>query len=98
MLRQPGSGPGSVGVSAVEPPVQDGRHITCCSQVASAGGCQQVAERVRSGFGGEVEQAGSEGWPGWFSGESGDVVVGLVELCHGLGSEELFGRDGRLSV
>jgi hypothetical protein len=36
---------------------------------------------------------GSDGWPGGFSGESGDVMVGLVELCDGLGSEELLGCD-----
>ena len=45
------------------------------------------------GFGGEREQVGSQGWPGGFGGESGDVLVGLVELCDGLGSEELFGCD-----
>lgn len=52
---------------------------------------QQVAEWVRSGCGGEGEQVGSEGWAGGFSGESGDALVGLVELRHGLGSGELFG-------
>ena len=36
---------------------------------------------------------GSQGWPGGFGGESGDVLVGLVELCDGLGSDELFGGD-----
>ena len=46
-----------------------------------------------TGFGGEGEQVGSKGWPGGFSGESGNVVVGLVELCDGLGSDELFGGD-----
>ena len=39
------------------------------------------------------EQVGSQGRPGGFSGESGDVLVGLVEFCDGLGSEELFGCD-----
>jgi hypothetical protein len=36
------------------------------------------------------------GGPGGFIGESGDVlvgVVGVVELCDGLWSEELFGCD-----
>jgi hypothetical protein len=33
-------------------------------------------------FGREGEQVGSDGWPGGFSGESGDVMVGLVELCN----------------
>ena len=36
---------------------------------------------------------GSQGWPCWFGGESGDVQVGLVELCDGLGSAELFGGE-----
>ena len=40
-----------------------------------------------------VEQVGSEGRPGGFGGESGDVLVGLVELCDDLGSDELFGCD-----
>ena len=56
-----------------------------------------AVSRWRSGccssFGREGEQVGSEGRPGGFSGESGDVLVGLVELCDGLGSEELFGCD-----
>jgi hypothetical protein len=46
-----------------------------------------------SGLGREGEQVGSQGWPGGFSGESGDVVVGLVELCNGWWSGELFGCD-----
>ena len=61
------------------------------SEVASAGGCQQVQDWVFTGFGGEGEQVSSEGWPGGFGGESGDVLVGLVELSDGLGSGELFG-------
>ena len=76
-----------------EAPVEDGGHVACGVEVASGGGCQQVAEWVLSGFGREGEQVGSQGWPGGFSGESGDVLVGLVELCDGLGSEELFGCD-----
>jgi hypothetical protein len=48
---------------------------------------------VHSSFGGEGEQVGSQGPPSGFSGESGDVLVGLVELRHNLGSEELFGCD-----
>jgi hypothetical protein len=46
-----------------------------------------------TGFGCEGEQVGSQGWPGGFGGESGNVLVGLVELGHGLGSDELFGCD-----
>jgi hypothetical protein len=52
-----------------------------------------VTERVLSGFGGEGEQVRSQGWPGGFSSESGDVLVGLVELGDGPGSDELFGCD-----
>ncbi len=76
-----------------EAPVEDGGHVACGSEVASAGGCQQVAEWMLTGFGREGEQVGSQGWPGGFVGESGDVLVGLVELCDGLGSDELFGCD-----
>jgi hypothetical protein len=54
---------------------------------------EQVAEWVLSGFGREGEQLGSQGRPGRFSGEPRNVLVGLVKLCDGLGSEELFGRD-----
>ena len=46
-----------------------------------------------TGFRRQVEEVGSQGRPGGFRGESGDVLVGLVELCDGLGSEELFGCD-----
>ena len=76
-----------------EPPVQHGRHIVSGSKVASAGGCQQLAEWMLSRFGRHGEQVGSKGWPSPLSGEPGDVVVGLVELCDGPGSEELFGCD-----
>src|SRR5215213_2492119 len=76
-----------------EAPVEDGGHVARGVEVASAGGCQHEAERVLRGFGRQREQVGSEGWPGGFGGDSGDVLVGLVELCDGLGSEELFGGD-----
>jgi hypothetical protein len=76
-----------------EAPVEHGRHIVCGSQVASAGGCQQVAEWMLSRFRGEGDQVGSEGWPGGFGGEPGDVVVGSVELGHGLAADELFSCD-----
>ncbi len=76
-----------------EAPVEDGGHVAGGCEVASAGGCQHVAEWVLTGFGRQVEEVGSQGWPGGFGGESGEVLVGLVELCHGLGSEELFGCD-----
>src|SRR5829696_3142068 len=76
-----------------EAPVEDGGHVACGSEVASGGGYQHVAEWVLLGFGGEGEQVGPQGWPGRFVGESGDVPVGLVEFCDGLGSEELFGGN-----
>jgi hypothetical protein len=76
-----------------EAPVKDGGHVACGFEVASAGGYQQVAEWVLSSFGRQREQVGSQGWPGGFGGESGDVLVGLVELCDGLGSNELFDCD-----
>jgi hypothetical protein len=46
-----------------------------------------------SGLGREGEQMGTQGWPSRLVGEPGDVLVGLVEFRHGLGSEELFGCD-----
>jgi hypothetical protein len=76
-----------------EAPVEDSGHVAGTAEVSSAGGCQQVAEWVFTGFGCEGEQMGSEGGPGGFGGESGEVLVGLVELGHGLGSDELFGCD-----
>ena len=63
------------------------------SRSRPAGGCQHVAEWVLPGFGREGEQVGPQGRPGGFGGESGDVLVGLVELCDRLGSDELFGCD-----
>jgi hypothetical protein len=38
-----------------EAPVEDGGHVACGFEVASAGGGQQVAEWMLSGFGGEGE-------------------------------------------
>jgi hypothetical protein len=52
-----------------------------------------VAEWVLSSFGRKGEQMGSQGWPGRFGAESGDVLVGVVEFCDGLVSGELFGCD-----
>jgi hypothetical protein len=48
---------------------------------------------VLSGFGRQREQVGPQGRPSRFGGEPGNVVVGLVELCDGLGSGEVFGCD-----
>jgi hypothetical protein len=90
---QPGQRTRFGGHELGEAPVEDGGHIVCGSKVASGGGCQQVAKWMLAGFRRQSEQVGSKGWPGGFGGESGVVVVGLVELCDGLGSEELFGCD-----
>ena len=60
---------------------------------STGGGCLQVAERVFTGLHRQIEEVGSQGWPGGFRGESGEVVVNLVELCDGLPAEELFGCD-----
>ena len=76
-----------------EAPVEDGGHIACGFEVASTGGCQHEAEWLLSSFGREGEQVGSQGRPGGFVGEPGDVPVGLVELRDGLGPNELFGCD-----
>ena len=74
-----------------EAPVKDGGHVAGSAEVLSEGGCQHVEERVFTGFGRQGEQVGSQGWPRGFGGESGDVLVGSVELGDGLRSEELFG-------
>ena len=76
-----------------EAPVEDGGHVACGFEVASGGGCQQVAHWVFTGFGRQRHQVGSQGRPGGFVGESGEELVGLVELRDGLGSNELFGCD-----
>ena len=76
-----------------EPPAKDGGHVACGFEVASGGGCQQVAEWMHPGFGRKGDQVGSQGWPSQLVGEPGNVLVDLVELCDGLGSDQLFGRD-----
>jgi hypothetical protein len=76
-----------------EAPVEDGGHVACSPEVASGGGRQQVAERVLPSFGREGEQVGPQRWPGRFGSDPRDVLVDSVELCDGLGSEELFGCD-----
>jgi hypothetical protein len=38
-----------------EAPVEDGGHVACSAEVASGGGCQQVAEWMLSGFGRQRE-------------------------------------------
>jgi hypothetical protein len=76
-----------------ETPVKDGGHVACRVEVATAGGCQQMAQRVLTGLRRQVEEVCPQGWPGGFVGESGDVLVDLVELCDGLWPEELFCCD-----
>src|SRR5215207_8780188 len=89
--RQPGQRTWVDRGELCEAPVEDGGHVACGSEVAAAGSRQQVADGVFTGFGREGEQVGSQSWPGGFGDESGDVPLGLVELCDGLGSNELFG-------
>jgi len=76
-----------------EAPVEHGGHVAGTAEVSSGGDCQQVQERVLTRLRRQVEEVGSQGRPGGFSGESEDVVVDLVELCDGLRAEELFGCD-----
>jgi len=76
-----------------EAPGEDGGHVASGSEVATGGRCQQVAEWVLTSFPREVEQVCPQGRPGGFRGESGEVLIGLVELCDNLRSEELFGCD-----
>jgi hypothetical protein len=91
--REPGQRTWIDGCERWEAPVEDGGHVACGVEVPSTGRCQQVAEWVLSPFGREGEQVRSQGRPGVFGGESGDVLVGLVELSDGPRSEELFGCD-----
>ena len=69
-----GSGPGSVGVSAGRRQSRTAAMSPAVLRSRPAGGCQQVAEWVLTGFGREGEQVGSQGRPGGFVGESGDVA------------------------
>jgi hypothetical protein len=73
-----------------EAPVEDGGHVAGSAEVSSEGGCLQVQEGVLLGFGREGEQVCPLGWPGGFSGESGDELVDSIEFCHNLGSDELM--------
>jgi hypothetical protein len=76
-----------------EAPIEHGGHVARGSKVASADGRHHVTQWVFTGFGRQGEHAGSQGRPGGLGGESGNVLVGVVKLCDGLGSEELFGCD-----
>ena len=72
-------------------PVKDGGHVASGGEVTAKGSIVEVAERVVARFGGEVEEMGSQGGPGRFAGEPGNVLVDLVEVGNNLGSEEVFG-------
>ena len=72
-------------------PVEDGGHVASGGEVAAKSSIVKMAERVVAGLGGEVEEVGSEGRPGRFAGEAGDVLVDRVEVGNNLGPEELFG-------
>jgi hypothetical protein len=68
----------------MSPAVRRSRPLAAVSMWRS--GCCPVSAARASRWARRVGQAG-------FGGESGDVLVGLVELCDGLGSDELFGCD-----
>ena len=75
-----------------EAPVEDGGHVAGGAEVSSGGGCQQVAERVFTGFGAtpsrwarRVGQAGSVVSPGMY--------WSTWSSSARLGSNELFGCD-----
>jgi hypothetical protein len=76
-----------------EAPIENGGHIARSSEVASAGGCQQVAEGVLTGFGRQREQVYPQRRPSRLVGEPGYILVDSVKLCDGLGADELFGCD-----
>ena len=71
--------------------MEDGGHVASGGEVAAKSSIVEMAERVVAGLGGEVEEVGSEGRPGRFAGEAGDVLVDRVEVGNNLGSEEVFG-------
>jgi hypothetical protein len=93
MSQSQGSGPAPVGAravrrqsstAAVSSVVPRSPQLAAVSRWRS--GCFPVSAARVSRWARSVAQAG-------FGGESGNVVVGLVELCDGLGSEELLGPD-----
>ena len=59
--REPGQRTWVGGRQRWEAPVEDGGHVACGFEVASAGGCQQVAEWVLSSFGREARAGGPAG-------------------------------------
>jgi hypothetical protein len=82
--REPGQWTWASGREFWEAPVKDSGHVACGAEVASARGCQQVAERALSSFGRQREQVCPQSWPSRFGGEPGDVLVDSVELSDGL--------------
>ena len=76
-----------------EAPVEDGGHVAGSLRSRPAAAVSMWRSGCFTGFGREAEQVCPEGRPGGFVGEPGEVLVGLVELCDGLGSDELFGCD-----
>jgi hypothetical protein len=79
-------------------PAEDGGHVASGGEVAALSSIVEMAERVVACFGGEVEEVGSEGGPGRFAGEAGDVAINRVEVGNNLGSEVLLAAAWRLSV
>src|SRR5215207_60631 len=88
-----GSGPRAVGVgsgrrqsrmAAMSPTACSSRLVAAACRWRS--GCPPVSAANASRWARRVGQAGSAVTPG-------EVLVGLVELRYGLGSEELFGGD-----
>ena len=72
--------------------VKDGGHVASGGEVTAKSSIVEMAERVVAArFGGEVEEMGSQGGPGRFAGEPGNVLVDPVEVGNNLGSEEVFG-------
>jgi hypothetical protein len=90
---QPRQRPWAGGRELGETPVEDGGHVSCGAEVSSTGGNLQVEERVLAGLSRQAEQVCTQRRPGRLVGEPGHELVGSVERRHGLGAEELFGRD-----
>ena len=91
MPASQGSGPELEGASAVRR-----QSRTAPYRLRFEGRLRRRCSKCGAGvsrFGREGEQVRSERWPRRFSGEPGNVLVGLVELRHSLAFEELLGCD-----
>ena len=96
--RQPGQRP-VIGCGGFwESPVEDGGHVAGGGKVAASSSILEMAERVAAGFGGEVEEVGSEGGPGGFVGEAGDVLVVVPSSATTRGRRRCSAAAWRLSV